>query len=270
MSWLKKITEFYIYSNLHVSFAVACFALVTGKLFHVNVRLEALFLACATFIAYHFIRFMNRTKYGKAHLLDHFSNTYKNLIQLLLFVGTGVNLYLLTYLELAQILRLFPFGVLTLLYAVSFIKIKGSSYSIRYLPGLKIFIIATVWAGVVVFFPLEVHKQSLWFFLELLLFVVVLTLPFDIRDVDFDKESVKTIPMVLGLQKTKLLGLVLSLVSVGVHYCTFTTQGLWEYVITTLVLLLLLWKSTSQQSKYYASFWVEGIPILWFLLMVLC
>lgn len=266
MIGLKKITEFYVYSNLHVSLAVACFTLISGFLFDKNVETEALFLGCSTFIAYHFIRYMNRTKYGKTHLLDAFSNTYKNIIGGLLVLTIGVNLYLLTFLEVNQTLRLLPFGVLTLLYGVSFIKLKEKRYSIRYIPGLKIFIIASVWAGVVVFFPLEFNSQTGLYFLESLLFVVVLTLPFDIRDVQFDKENVTTLPIVLGLPKTKWLGTLFLLLSVAIHYYTFGLKGFFAYLFIALILVALLWKSTTNQSKYYASFWVEGIPIFYVLL----
>jgi hypothetical protein len=29
-----------------------------------------------------------------------------------------------------------------------------------------------------------------------------------------------------------------------------------------------LWKSTIQQSTYYASFWVEALPMVWLLMVV--
>jgi len=43
-----------------------------------------------------------------------------------------------------------------------------------------------------------------------------------------------------------------------------------DLLITSLILLIscaLLMKSTSNQSKYYSAFWVEGIPILWLFLI---
>lgn len=267
MNLFRKIFQFYIYSNLHVSIAVACLTLISGVLFTTDVTIEACFLACATFIAYHFIRYMNRLKYGKKHLLDSFSNQYKNEIVTMLVLTLFAIIVLTFYIQKAQIFRLIPFGGLTLMYGVSFLTIKQKKYSLRYVPGLKIFIIAATWAGVVVFFIKDYSWQSFNYFLQLICLVIVLTLPFDIRDVMFDKGSVKTIPMVLGIKNSKYLGTFLLLCFLGIHYYNFKTLHFVEMLLTAIVLLFLLWKSKLKQSTYYASFWVEGIPIFCYLLM---
>lgn len=268
MKSLKIIFNFYVFSNLHVSVSVACLVLSTGVLFEIDVVKEALFLGCSTFVAYHLIRYLNRYKYGKTHLLDIFSNQYKNT---LLFVSllTSIGVFFLSFrLQLIQLLRITPFGLLTFFYAFSFVNIDGNKYSIRYIPGLKIFIIAIVWAGVVVFFVNDVTKQSILYFLEMLLFVIALTIPFDLRDLSFDKETVKTLPMVFGVQKVKFFGVLLMVISVVLHQYNFDGVGLLAYVLTACILSLSLFFTSSNQSKYYASFWIEGIPILYYLWML--
>lgn len=269
MKLLNRIFQFYVFSNLHVSISVACLVLVTGTLFDITVFNEALFLGSTTFVAYHLIRYSNRFKYGKKHLLDRFSNQYKKLISVLNIIAFTISICTILKIQLIQVLRLLPFGIVTLFYAFSFVNIKGEKYSIRYIVGLKIFIIAFVWAGGVVFFPLEVNMQSFLYFVELLFFVVVLTIPFDIRDVLFDVGSVKTLPIILGIKKVKILGVLLLLISVGLHYFSFRTVGLTSYMVTLVVLTLLLIGSKTKQQTYYASFWVEGIPILYWILSTL-
>ncbi|NJB82610.1 UbiA prenyltransferase family protein [Wenyingzhuangia aestuarii] len=268
MKILKVLFQFYVFSNLHVSLAVYCFVQTTGLLFHINVLHESLLLACATFVAYHLIRYLNRFKYGKVHLLDHFSNQYKWLILLMNLIAFVGSFFLLLEFTVSQLIRLFPFGMLTLFYAFSFMKVKGERYSIRYIPGLKIFIIAFVWAGVVVFFSLDFSLQTILYFLELMLFVVVLTLPFDLRDFSFDVGKVKTLPIVLGVKKAKFLGVFLIISAVALHGFNFKSVGLWQFTFSSLILLLMLGFASTKQTKYYASFWVEGIPILYYLLLI--
>ena len=55
------------------------------------------------------------------------------------------------------------------------------------------------------------------------LFVFLITIPFDIRDIKYDNNNLKTIPLSLGIQKSKLLSiftlLLICLISiVQFHY----------------------------------------------------
>lgn len=40
-------------------------------------------------------------------------------------------------------------------------------------------------------------------------------------------------------------------------------------VFVGILLIILIWYSSPRQSKYYASFWVESVPIFWWLLFSL-
>jgi len=48
---------------------------------------------------------------------------------------------------------------------------------------------------------------------------------------------------------------------------TITSTFLPELAITLLTALL-LYKAKIRQTKYFASFWVESIPVVWFLLLI--
>ncbi|MGY5355968.1 hypothetical protein [Wenyingzhuangia sp. IMCC45467] len=273
MKFLKVLFQFYVYSNLHVSIAVACLVLSVGYLFGVEVSHEALLLMCATFVSYHLIRFLNRHKYGKKHLLDVFSNEHRGIIYVMIGVAMFVGVYEFLQLKMIQFLHFFPFVVLTLLYAYSFIGKNGVRHSIRFIPGIKIFVIALVWAGTVVFFPITsviaFDVNHLLYFLGLMFFVVVLTLPFDIRDLAFDEKSIRTLPMLMGVKGVKVLGSFLLIFSLVLHYCVFEWFGFMPFLIVVLVLFGLLIFSREEQSKYYASFWVEGVPILYYILLII-
>jgi hypothetical protein len=46
-----------------------------------------------------------------------------------------------------------------------------------------------------------------------------------------------------------------------------------EFFVALAIAVLLsvsIWQSRIKKSKYFTAFWVESIPIVWFLLLVLC
>ncbi|MDB4297161.1 hypothetical protein N9901_00240 [Flavobacteriaceae bacterium] len=213
---------------------------------------------------------MNRYKYGKVHLLDSYIHKHIKIISLLVVVFSFLGFYCLTTLQLNQLLLFVPLSILTLLYGFSFITIKGVKYSLRYVPTLKIFLISLVWVLSIGLFPLigkvEVDSTIVWFLIELFLFVIVLTLPFDIRDVTFDDKSLKTIPILFGVTKAKILGVFMLFLALFIH-TSMQFMYLKASLITFGLLALLLMLSKPKKSNYYTAFWVEGIPIIWFLLV---
>jgi len=269
MKFFNRALEFYVFANLHVAFSVLFFVLCTGLLFEIVVFYESLFLSVSTFLAYHFIRYNNRFRYQKTHRLAKFSSTYKRLIFILVIVALILDLLLLFKFTKTQYFCVLGIIGGTLIYALPFFKIKGKPSSIRYFSGLKIFVIAMVWSVSIVIFPLGFHYRSFIYLIEIFLFVIVLTLPFDIRDLDFDEASVKTLPKLLGEFYVKLLGLVILIITILIHAFLFSKKSVFAFGTVCLVLLLLLIFSKEKQSKYYASFWVESVPIIYFVVLKL-
>ena len=169
---------------------------------------------------------------------------------------------------------LIPFGLFTIFYVVPFSHFTNSNKSLRTLGGIKIFLIAFSWAGVTVLFPLvdynmPVTADALVLFLQRFLFVLVITIPFDIRDLNYDIDSLKTLPQVLGVEKVKKLGLFLLMLFLGLNFLKSTvdhTQFRIELIVAVISLFFLT-KSEVNQSNYYSAFFVECIPIIWWLLI---
>ena len=78
-------------------------------------------------------------------------------------------------------------------------------------------------------------------------------------------------PQVFGIKKTKKIALFLLSI--------FTLINLWlspiilNYLISDLLIALiagyLIWISRKSQTKYFASFWVESIPLVWLIIILL-
>ena len=95
--------------------------------------------------------------------------------------------------------------------------------------------------------------------------VLALIIPFEIRDLTYDSAALGTLPQVLGIKKTKLFGLSMVLGCVILEVLkteTFSAYSIVQYCILLITAFAIL-KSSTKQSSYYASFFVEGIPILW-------
>ncbi|MFK5890818.1 MAG: hypothetical protein QM486_08815 [Flavobacteriaceae bacterium] len=263
MKTFKKIVDFYIFSNIHV--ALACFSLTKLSLLYWqnDSNYVPLFVFFATITSYNYIR-LTRQKNIKSWLslwLQDNKN-YLLLLSVLSLLGTSIFAINLT---LKAVFILLPFSFLTFLYVLP--KRISQSLNLRNLPALKIFIIALSWAGITVLFPLVqfniFNENVLWLFLQRFLFVVVLTIPFDIRDMPYDSKNLLTLPFLLGIRNVKILGLLFLSLSALIEIYIFGTYNFRVTAFIIICLAFLLIKATTKQGRYYSAFWVEGIPILW-------
>jgi 4-hydroxybenzoate polyprenyltransferase len=116
-------------------------------------------------------------------------------------------------LSLAEWLLLGHLGILSVCYSVPLLGSKGGGRKpLRSLPGVKIFLIAYVWAVATVGLPVLASGQNMFGGRSLLLmaerglFIFALTLPFDVRDAEGDKAiGVRTLPHMLGVGGVKVL-----------------------------------------------------------------
>lgn len=270
MQIIKRLFNFYIFSNIHVAIGTFCFVKITLLSFGIDENETALFVFFSTIVSYNFIRFMDapvrNTFFGQ-----WFYNNKSLLIFLSVISGVAC-LYFLKDFHFDALLVLSPFVFLTLFYGM---KLPKKAISLRRIPGLKIFVIAFCFAGITVLFPLVQNKLNFSnitfaFFLERLLFVILITLPFDIRDIDYDSKSLKTIPQLFGVQTAKFIGIFLAISIFGllVIYHHKTNNELLVTLFMNVVAIVLLLFSKRNQATYYSSFWVEGLPILWYAILI--
>ena len=265
MSFLKKIFDFYINSSIQVAIEVCCFVGITCLRF--DIEIDPTFMA---FVFFGTVTGYNFIKYAGTAGLRHMSLT-KNmrLIQLFSFSCFVVLVYFSLQLALETLLWIGFFGLFTIFYAVPIFPNKKNLRSLR---GLKIFVIALVVAGLTVIVPLIHHELSVgaeawWVFVQRVAFIIAVIIPFEIRDLDFDASELGTIPQQMGEKNAKFLALVLLLVFLGIEFLkTNSLPEIVSAVAISIVSLAFIVFSTPKQSPYYASFWVEAIPIFWFLI----
>lgn len=262
MKLLNRAFDFYINASIHVALAVCAFVFITTWEFGFEVSYYLIgFIFFGTVSGYNFV------KYAKVAGLHHHSLTDSlKVIQLFSFVSLGCLIFCALRLPWSVFYTAVLFGGLTFLYAVPFLRKRN----LRTFSGVKIFVVALVWAGVTVFIPWSNTSEALtldiWLtFFQRFLVVIVCTLPFEIRDLRFDAASLKTIPQQLGIRKAKIVGAILLVVAVfleGFKHELSLNHALSLWFACLLILLFLLY-ATKHQHRYFASFWVEAIPLIW-------
>jgi len=268
MGILKRIFAFYINSSIHVALAVVALLAITVKEYSLKVPMELwAFTFLGALTGYNFV------KYAKIAGLHHRSLTDSlKTIQIFSGVCFALLIFVSFRLSLETILITAAFGLATFFYAVPVVHHKN----LRNFSGIKIFVVAFVWAGVTVIVPVvasgtEISGDMMLTFFQRMLIVVALLLPFEIRDVNYDSFQLKTLPRRFGVRNRKLLGEFVLLLCLVFEF--FKEHSDVAYIISLLVFCIILgWLlliSRVHQTRYFSSFWVEGLPIVWYLIFML-
>ncbi len=260
---MKRLFDFYLDASIHVSLAVVSLSMVTALFFDIPLKGHlGYFIFFGTIVNYNFI------KYGveaKKYLLVG-SRYHKN-IQFFSFVCFLLTCYHGWFLGMASWGVILILTGLTGLYAL---PVLPNARNLRSLGGLKVFMVAMVWAGITVVLPLvEMQKVLVWDVwvevVQRILLVLALLIPFEIRDLTYDAPDLNTIPQRFGVFRAKIFGIFIVILFLGLTYAKdfVTDLELISKGMLSLVLGGLILATKRNQSKYYSSFWVEAVPMLW-------
>ncbi len=269
METLKSIFRFYINSSIHVALTICALVYVTFEKFEASWDiLFALFTFSGAVTAYNLIKYSNTSRLYHRRLTKSMKSIRVfTILCAILFVGTSV------VLPPDVILYMLPFIVLSVLYVAPVFPDKRN---LRSYAGMKIFIIAIVWSGVTVLVPLVYAKATLNFdflieMIQRFLFIVVMMLPFEVRDLQYDDPSLETIPQKIGVTNTKVFGsilLVVFLLLTALKDELLSSVEILSTISVTTISLLFLWGTERKQSEYYCSFWVESVPVFWIIIIL--
>jgi hypothetical protein len=271
MKVLKSILKFYINSSIHV--ALSCFALVQMTNFMFNISEDkpiANFAFFGTIVGYNFVKYDSFARTHKIKILTSLKLII--LFSVLSFLAVGFYFF-----QLQRITQIVSVGVLCLilLYTLPFFPNRKNA---RNWAGVKIYIVSLCWVGVTLVLPIldagiaitsDFYLKSVQRFI----LVFVLILIFEIIDLANDDPHLKTVPQQIGEKNTKILGFALLVI-----FCVLELfNSNFKYNIVHLVLVIIIATVTAlflafaneKRSKYYTSFWVESIPIFWWV-CVLC
>lgn len=216
---------------------------------------------------YEIAQFSHRRLTPRLKIIQVFS-----LVCFLLMIYFALQLYAVTQWVIGLL------ALLTFLYAVPILPKRvfaQSHHNLRSVGGLKVYVIAVVWTGATVFMPLlnaqvAMESQFAVTLVQRFLFIVVLMMPFEIRDLQYDSIQLATIPQRIGIRRTKALGLI----ALALFFILDFLKKDWSqtlivaHLIISVITFLFLFFADKKQGRYYSAFWVEAIPIMWIILIL--
>lgn len=268
VSPFKKIFDFYIHASLHVALATTALVLMTFYFSALPYDVHiTVFVFCGTCASYNCIKYL---PYVLTHREWRFSLQLIIVLTAICLLLCGFLFFLLT--PAAQWTTLF-FGALSVLYLVPFSRHLPN---LRNWAGIKIYIVSVCWAGVTLLLPLLNAGHSLggdvvYKFIQRFLLTLILILIFEIYDLKFDKQFLKTVPQTIGVRPTKYLIYALL---VPFYVLEFFKTGYYaNQWFINLILCSIIAGFTyfvqSNRSRYYTVFWVESVPVFWLLLVLM-
>ncbi len=275
MRVIKQILDFYINSSIHVALAVYSLTWVTLKTLNISYDENVLyFVFYATITGYNFVKYFGLAKFHYRSL----SNWLK-IIQIFSLLCFALMCFYAYKLQFETLIFAILLGMINFFYAIPFLPKKffiDKKHNLRSIGGLKIYLIALVWAGVTVILPVVNNDYLIGFdviviAIQRYLFVIVLILPFDIRDLQYDSLKLSTIPQKIGVKNTKIIGVLLLLVFFFLEFLKdelVANQIIGLLTISFITMLFIVF-SSEERGKYYSAFWVEGLPIFWLILVLL-
>jgi len=158
-------------------------------------------------------------------------------------------------------------AVVALLYALPVFP-KGNR--LRDFPFIKVFLISVVWAWLTALVPagnvLSFQDPSVWLLsAERGLFILGITIPFDIRDYHTDKVAgVDTLPAVIGPYRARYLSaFCLCFAGVVAFFNPLYSSAQWVALIISLLPALIIVKySTPNRHDYFYTGLADGLMIV--------
>lgn len=268
MKLLKQILNFYLNSSIHV--ALSCYALVhiTFHVFHSQYdEAMAFFVFFGTIVGYNFVKYDALVRVKKNPI-----GIQLKIIAVLSFISLILVGYYFFHLKLiTQIVSVVIF-LITALYTLPFFPNRRNA---RNWAGVKIYIVALCWVGATLVLPL-INAEipfTIDFFIKCIqrfILVFVLILVFEILDLANDDPHLQTVPQTIGVKRTKILGfsLLIPFWFLEIFVSTFNYHDAFINLIMVVMLMLFIIFANPNRSKYYTSFWVEAVPIFWWLMVV--
>lgn len=193
------------------------------------------------------------------------------------FLGTIISMF---YIDRKVFLILVPIAFIAVLYSFPFEKTRVEKFSIRKITGLKNILIALAWTGITSLIPLKLvdfEKSNIeiaFFLTERFLFILAITIPFDIRDIDEDRMAgIKTIPMRLGIKKslhlTNLLLVIFTVITMAHFQSSQNKNVMIALLISSVTTFIVVNHQKIKQNEYYYPVLLDTMLLVQGLLLFL-
>ena len=265
----KRITSalihFLVYSNLWVAISAGSITIGVFIINNLSISPSVILLnICLTFLSYNYIYWIGNRSNSEKMDSDRkrWMDNNKWIPPALFFVAI---IYIATKIYLLSLTQWFILLILSVL-SIFYIIPSRSDRGIRWLPGLKMQIIALSWSLLIVPFSFDKLLTTHTLFIQgaiVFFFVMALAIPFDLRDIQNDSKSLRTLPQVFGVKSSvRLSEMLLFMIGIIIFVYTPSLTEKSIHLFFTLTSITLIHYSIHQKPMYYI-FWIEGIPFFW-------
>lgn len=258
-----RVIKSIVFSNIWIALGASCYTLHTFQIANLEINYLLLSLIfSATLFSYNFQRVVRLNKIdgdkSERHLwLQKYTTLLKFVIATSFLMSAMLSVYVFTISQL--LLMSIPF-LLVVFYATF---LTNKKKGLRDLPFVKIFIIALVWVVITGALPFLVSGKTddmMLILIDKFLFIIAITIPFDIRDLVYDKARQKTLPMIFGERGSKIIAVFCLLISLSINLWLGAQIELTIpfYVLT---MALITFSTKNKQELYYAGL-IDGLLVI--------
>lgn len=266
---IKKVRDFLLFSNLFVAFSATCLTISSCLLLDLRIFFFLLvFVFSSTLFSYNFSRLYTILKTEITAVPDRIKWGRSNKKVLFVLMGLSLLMTLVSYYYLkreVQYLALVLGGV-SILYTLPIKRLRLREFGL-----IKILTIGLSWSLVTVLMPvlneMEFELKNLILIVGNVLYIIAITIPFDIRDMNADiKANIKTLPHYIGIEKSNQILLVFfSIYTAIVIYIAFQYKTPYLAIAQCLFFfvanLILTFKQRFKDDIYCLLF-IDGLPII--------
>lgn len=280
-NYLQRTVDTLLFSNVFIAACAVAQGGLTYLLLSLPFKSEVLIiLGCSTLALYNFSMILAKPPHPDKSRFRRVRWVFKHERSLWVWTGVAVAVLLVLglRLHLPSFLLLGIMGAMGVAYNLPVLPIPGKQRwaGLRQITGLKLFYIGLMWAMSNVLLPVaeayhdgftidvgQVAQLLGWVFL----FVLAITIPFDIRDIYQDRYyGLKTIPIMVGEHKALALSAVLLVLHAGwVWISGYPLQVRLALSITSLFCLVMILFPPVKKNEYYYFFILDGMMALQFL-----
>jgi 4-hydroxybenzoate polyprenyltransferase len=283
--YLRQSIDLLLFSNIFIALCAVAQGLVTYQLLRVKPDIYVLgLLFSSTLALYNFSVVLSKPKNPEsstsARVRWIFSH-YRLMITISIIAVFSI-IPLSLFLSTSSKILLFTLAIISIGYNLPLFSIQDKKFGLRNIPGIKLFLIASVWSLSCVLLPileLESNKviavtlnDTILLIAKRFLFIAAITVPFDIRDIYQDKfYDLKTIPVLFG-EKWSLLICQGFLGAYLILLLLFNDQydaGIIGLSLTILLSGWLIFKSKWKKNEYYYLLFLDGTLIFQYLMLIL-
>jgi 4-hydroxybenzoate polyprenyltransferase len=121
---------------------------------------------------------------------------------------------------------------------------------------------------------ISISQNIIWQLVSRFLFVFAITVPFDIRDVEYDSQNVITIPLFFGVKIAKIISVfalfICCIISFFQHLeLALNLPNLLALILLYILAAIFIQKSDKNKGEIYFSFWVESLSLFSYFLLVI-